>query len=95
MLFTELNYELRIRDKVTEKCQDDESKILGRLLAKEKQRGIDPRAIRIKLLDLATEKFETENTLASIKNLIRDFDGPTTESCFQRRIILFSEFREF
>lgn len=86
LLLTELNYELRIRDTFTEKSCEDKRKILGRLLAKEKQQRFDPSLIVDKTFDFASDKCEIENTLTSIENLISDFEGPTTDSCFRRAI---------
>lgn len=82
MLLTELKHELTTRDTFTEKFQYNKRRSLGRLLVKEKERGIDPRAIRIQTFDFATEK--SENELAWTENLIWHFDGATTDSCFRR-----------
>lgn len=84
LLLPELNYELRIRDVITDKPHADKRKILGRLLAKEKQQGFDTSLLVDKNFDFIIEKSEIESTLTSIESLISDFEGPTTDSCFRR-----------
>lgn len=84
LLLPELNYELRIRNTITEKSQDDKRKILGRLIAKERQRNFDVTTLEDSKIDFALEKSEIETTLNSIENLISDFEGPSSDSTFKR-----------
>lgn len=84
LLLPELNYELRIRNTFTQKSQEDKRKILGRLLVKERQQNVDVSKLQDPNYDFNTEKSEIETTLLSIENLISDFEGPSTDSCFKR-----------
>lgn len=86
LLLPELNYELKIRDTFTEKPVDDKRKILGRLLAKEKQQGLDVLSLTDKNFDFALEQDEIETTLTSLETLINDFEGPSTDSTFLRAV---------
>lgn len=86
LLLPELNYELRIRNIVTQKSFDDKRKILGRLLVKEKQQNFNVSTLQDPNFDLALERAEIETTLTSLENLIGDFDGPSTDSCFKRAV---------
>lgn len=84
LLLPELNYELRIRNTITEKPQDDKRKILGRLLAKERQQNFDVKTLEDPNFDFDLEKSEIETTLSSIESLISDFEGPSSDSTFKR-----------
>lgn len=84
LLLPELNYELKIRKTITEKPVEDKRKILGRLIAKERQQNFDVSSLTIPNFDFALEVTEIETTLSSIENLISDFEGPSTDSCFKR-----------
>lgn len=81
LLINEINYELRIRDIVTNRDIHDKRKILGKALQKEKHRNIklvDPNFVYI------TERQEITNSLESIKQLVQEFEGPTTDSLYLR-----------
>lgn len=84
LLLPELNYELRIRDVVTDKHIDDKRKILGRLLHKERQKCFDISTLKDPNFNFDLEKTEIDSTLTSIENLISDFEGPSSDSCFRR-----------
>lgn len=84
LLLPELNYELRIRNTITEKPVEDKRKILGRLLAKEKQKSFDVRTLIDPNFDFLNDKIEIETTLTSIENLVSDFEGSSSDSCFKR-----------
>lgn len=84
LLLPELNYELRIRNTITEKSHDDKRKILGRLIAKERQQNFNVKTLEDSKFDFALEKSEIETTLNSIENLISDFEGPSSDSSFKR-----------
>lgn len=84
LLKDELDYELKIRSVVTDKPIEHKRKILGRLLVKERENGTDI----LKLVDPSfgwdTEKAEINSTIDSIKTLISDFEGPTSDSVYIR-----------
>lgn len=84
LLLPEINYELKIRETFTDKPMSDKRKILGRLLAKEKQQGFDCLKLKDKDFDFTQEKSEIEITLKSVENLISEFEGPSTDSGFAR-----------
>ena len=82
LLSDELNYELRIRGvNAGRKDAPAKRKILYRLLDTDRNREVDyvdPN------FEYRAEKEIIENTLESIKSLIRDFDGPASDSMYKR-----------
>lgn len=81
LLSNEINYELRIRGVVTGRDVSDKRKILGRLLNKERGRDLDIRDPDFKFDE---EREAITSSVESIKNLVRDFEGPSTDSLFIR-----------
>lgn len=84
LLIEELNYELKIRQIITQRDINEKRKILSRLLEKE-------RSSPGSLIDMSNYDniFEQECTainasLDSIKTLLSDFEGTTTDSLFKR-----------
>lgn len=84
LLKDELDYELRIRNIVTEKTVNDKRKILGRLLEKERQNKTNVLCLVDKSFDYELEKTQLGETIESIKQLIVDFEGPSTDSIYLR-----------
>ena len=83
LLLNELDYELRIRNVISNRSQDDKRKILARLLEKERKAGhfkisVDPN------FNFDSEKDCINSTLESIKSLISEFEGPTSDSLYKR-----------
>lgn len=60
----------------------DKRKIYGRILAKEKQQGFDCLSLTDKDFDFNLEKTQIDTTLKYTENLISEFEGPSTDSCF-------------
>lgn len=84
LLLEELEYELNIRNVVSSRSQQDKRKILSRLLEKERVRSGS-------LIDLDNYEFNFDveqqaitKTLDSIRNLIADFEGTSSDSLFLR-----------
>lgn len=84
LLKDELDYELKIRGVVCDRPVNDKRKMLSRLVEKERGSSADVLKLRDDDFDLAKEKTEINATLDSIKNLIADFEGPTTDSVYIR-----------
>lgn len=84
LLAKEIDYELRIRNVVSDRPQADKRKILGRLLGKERQSQADVLVLIDPKFDFALEKLDINSTLDSIKELISDFEGPSSDSIFKR-----------
>lgn len=81
LLISEINYELRIRGIVTHRDIHDKRKILGKALQKDRSRNInltDPDFV------YATERYEINVTLESIKQLVQDFEGTVADSVYGR-----------
>ncbi|KAL3286936.1 hypothetical protein HHI36_001421 [Cryptolaemus montrouzieri] len=82
LLIGELNYELRIRGVTSERDQDVKRKMLGRLLDKERrgqvQNLLDPSYV------FANERDDIEYALLSIRQLINEFEGTTSDSVYKR-----------
>lgn len=84
LLKDELNYELRIRAVVTDKSVVDKRRILGRLLEKERQNKTNVLHLVDHFFNYNLEKKEIGETIDSIKQLIADFEGPSTDSVYLR-----------
>lgn len=83
LLLSELDYELRIRKVVTNRSQDDKRKILARLLDKERNKGsLD--VVQDPDFNFDRESEVINSTLESIKSLIAEFEGPTSDSLYKR-----------
>lgn len=82
LLLNELNYELKIRNVVTNRSQDDKRKILARLLERERVERLDNLVDPDFNFDSETEVINS--TLESIKSLISEFEGPTSDSLYKR-----------
>ncbi|KAL3280519.1 hypothetical protein HHI36_024373 [Cryptolaemus montrouzieri] len=82
LLIGELNYELRIRGVTSERDQDVKREMLGRLLDKERrgqvQNLLDPSYV------FANERDDIEYALLSIRQLINEFEGTTSDSVYKR-----------
>lgn len=81
LLVEELNYELRIRGVQTSRDVNDKRKMLGKLLDKERNRNVeieDPNFI------FDTERLAIDTTLENIKQIVREFEGPATDSTYVR-----------
>lgn len=81
LLVEELNYELRIRGVQTSRDVNDKRKMLSKLLDKERHRKLviaDPNFI------FDTERLAIDTTLENIKQIIREFEGPSTDSTYVR-----------
>lgn len=81
LLANEINYELRIRGVVTGRDISEKRKILGRLLNRERGRNLD---IRDPEFNFETEREAITSSVENIKSLVRDFEGPATDSLFIR-----------
>lgn len=84
LLSDEMHYELRIRGVITNRPQEDRRKILARLLDKERQRQIDVLSLVDPNYNFENERVEIENTLESIRSLVGEFEGPTSDSLYKR-----------
>lgn len=81
LIIHEINYELRIRGIITERDVHEKRKILGKALRKDKNRDlvlIDPN------FDFEVERNEIQSTLNSIKHLVEEFEGTTSDSVYIR-----------
>lgn len=86
LLSCELNYELRLRGVESDRPHDQKRKILGRIIAKEQQQNFDRNTLSDSSYDPEVEKTEIEQSLKSIETLIKDFEGPTSDSAYKRAI---------
>lgn len=84
LLAKELDYELRIRNVVSERNQQDKRKILSRLLQKERQSQFDCLTLTDPKFEYDAEKSEIDATLESIKLLVNEFEGPSSDSSYKR-----------
>ncbi|XP_074034260.1 uncharacterized protein [Leptinotarsa decemlineata] len=84
LLFEELNYELAIRGVLTTKPHDERRRILARLLDREKKSSSLLIALSLYTYNFDKEKTAIESTLNSIKNLINEFEGDTTDTLYKR-----------
>lgn len=83
LLAPEIDYELKIRNVVTDRDIKDKHKILGKLLQKERESGktqllVDPD------YSFINEQNAINITLDSIKNNVSDFEGTTKDSLYIR-----------
>ncbi|KAG5872091.1 hypothetical protein JTB14_006437 [Gonioctena quinquepunctata] len=81
LLVSEINYELKIRGVVTSRDVHEKRKILSKALQKERNRDIvyvDPD------FDCDTERVAVQATLDSIREMIQDFEGTTSDSVYCR-----------
>lgn len=81
LLVEELNYELRIRGVQTSRDVNDKRKMLGKLLDRERNRNI---AIEDPNFLFDTERLAIDTTLESIRQIVREFEGPPTDSTYVR-----------
>lgn len=84
LLREELDYELKIRGVFTESPVIQKRKILLRALNKERESKFDVLKLTNSDFDFQKEKDEIESTLDSIKVLISDFEGPSSDSVYLR-----------
>lgn len=82
LLIDELNYELRIRNVICNRCQDEKRKILARAFAKEKAgKKVD---LSDPNFDFEKERQEINDTIVSITTLILELEGDENDSIFKR-----------
>lgn len=84
ILREELDYELRIRGVITDRPVIDKRKMLSRILDKERSSKIDVLKLVDPNFNFDREKVEISATIESIKNLIVDFEGPSSDSVYLR-----------
>lgn len=86
LLANELNYELRIRGVESDKPHDQKRKILSRIIAKEQQQNFDRNILSDPSYDPQIEKTEIDQSLKSIETVVKDFEGPTSDSAYKRAV---------
>lgn len=84
LLLEELEYELNIRNVVSSRSQQDKRKILNRLLEKERVKPGSLIDLKNYEFDFDVEQEAITKTLDSVKNLIADFEGTSSDSTFLR-----------
>lgn len=87
LLIAELDYELKIRAVFSQRNKDEKRKILTRLLEKERDRAgsqIDLSRLSDQDFNFGVEQTAINVTIDSIKQLLADFEGTTTDTLFLR-----------